>query len=344
VEVASVVRRDVPIYGEWVATLDGYINAQIQPQVIGYIIKQDYREGSLVHKDDVLFEIDPRPFQAALDLAKAQLAQAEAQLGNANLNVKRDVPEAEAGAIPKSQLDTDTQAQLAARAAAAAGKAAVEQAELNLGFTKVRSLIGGIAGIAQVQVGNLVSPTTVVTSVSDVDPIKAYFPVTSEQYLQMAAEINRASSDPQAASTDIPLQLILSDHAQPGRLLFADRQIDQQTGTMRLAGAFSNPGNLLRPGQYGKVRAVTELRKGALLVPQRAVTELQGSEQVAVVGRNDQVSIRTVQTGERVGAMWIIARGLSADDRVVAEGTAKVQDGSFVTPIPFTATAAANQP
>jgi membrane fusion protein (multidrug efflux system) len=346
VQVTPVVQQDVPIYGEWVATLDGYVNAQIQPQVSGYIIKQDYREGSYVHKDDVLFEIDPRPFQAALDLAKAQLAQAEAQLGNATLNVKRDIPEAQAGAIPKSQLESDQQAQLAGRASVAAGKAAVEQAALNLGFTQVRSLINGIAGIAQVQVGNLVSPSTVVTSISDVDPIKAYFPVTAEEYLKMAGEINNTQK-PGASSTDIPLQLILSDgraHGEPGRLLFADRQVDAQTGTIRLAGAFPNPGNLLRPGQYGKVRAVTELRKGALLVPQRAVTELQGAAQIAVVAPDDKVSIRTVQTGERVGPMWIIASGLEPGARVVVEGAGKVQEGTLVTPVPFTATTTAGRP
>lgn len=342
--VVKVLQQDVPIQGEWVATLDGYVNAQIQPQVSGYIIKQDYREGSFVHKGQVLFEIDPRPFQAALDMAKAQLAQAEAQLGNASLNVKRDIPEAQAGAIPKSQLDTDTQSELAARAAVAAGKAAVEQASLNLGFTRVRSLISGIAGIAQVQVGNLVSPTTVVTSVSDVDPIKAYFPVTADEYLRMASKISQASK---AGGPTFPLQLVLSDgrvHPQPGRLLFADRQVDQQTGTIRLAGAFPNPGNLLRPGQYGKVRAITDLQKGALLVPQRAVTELQGSAQVAVVGADHRVTIRTVQTGDRVGTLWIITSGLRPGEEVVAEGADKVGAGSLVTPLPYTATAAGVQP
>lgn len=344
VPVVKVLQQDVPIQGEWVATLDGYVNAQIQPQVSGYIIKQDYREGSFVHKGQVLFEIDPRPFQAALDMAKAQLAQAEAQLGNASLNVKRDIPEAQAGAIPKSQLDTDTQSELAARAAVAAGKAAVEQASLNLGFTRVRSLISGIAGIAQVQVGNLVSPTTVVTSVSDVDPIKAYFPVTADEYLRMASKISQASK---AGGPTFPLQLVLSDgrvHPQPGRLLFADRQVDQQTGTIRLAGAFPNPGNLLRPGQYGKVRAITDLQKGALLVPQRAVTELQGSAQVAVVGADHRVTIRTVQTGDRVGTLWIITSGLRPGEEVVAEGADKVGAGSLVTPLPYTATAAGVQP
>ncbi len=344
-EVATVVQQDVRIYSEWVATLDGDVNAQIQPQVTGYLIKQDYREGSLVQQGQVLFEIDPRPFQATLDMAKAQLTQAEAQLGNADLNVKRDIPEAQVNAIPRMQLETDTQAQLAAKAGVAAGKAAVEQAALNLSFTKVRSLISGIAGIAQIQVGNLVTPATVLTGVSDVDPIKAYFPVSGDEYLRIASKVNPDAVDLLARSERIPLELILSDgstYAHAGYVLFADRAIDQQTGTIRLVGAFPNPGDILRPGQYGKVRAMTEVRKGALLVPQRAVTELQGSNEVAVVGPGDKVVIRTVQTGERVGAMWVITSGLSAGERVVAEGADKVANGSTVTPEPFTSASPAS--
>jgi len=338
VEVATVIQKDVPIYGEWVATLDGYVNAQIQPQVSGYLIKQDYREGSLVHKDDVLFEIDPRPFQAVLDQAKAQLAQAQAELGNASLNVKRDIPEAQVSAIPQSQLDTDTQTELAGKAAVQAGQAAVEQASLNLGFTKVRSLITGIAGIAQVQVGNLVGPTTILTGVSQVDPIKVYFPISGDEYLHLAGRIGTGSMNMLANSSRVPLQLTLSDgsvYPRSGRILFADRQVDPQTGTIRIAAAFPNPANLLRPGQYGRVRAVTQMRNGALLVPQRAVSELQGSYEVAVVGSDDKVTIRSVQVGERVDTMWIINKGLNAGDRVVAEGTLKVRDGSTVTPVPF---------
>jgi RND family efflux transporter MFP subunit len=338
VEVASVVQKDVPIYGEWVATLDGYVNAQIQPQVTGYLIKQDYREGSLVRKDDVLFEIDPRPFQAVLDQAKAQLAQAEAQLGNATLNVKRDIPEAQASAIPQSQLDTDRQSELAGKAAVEAGQAAVEQAALNLGFTKVRSLITGIAGIAQVQVGNLVTLTTVLTAVSQVNPIKVYFPISGDEYLKLANKIGAGTVDLLSKTAAVPLQLILSDgstYPHDGKVLFADRQVDQLTGTIRIAGAFPNPGNILRPGQYGRVRAMTQMRKGALLVPQRAVTELQGSYEVAVVGPDNKVTIRTVEVGERADTMWIINRGLNPGERVVAEGTLKAKDGSKVTPVPF---------
>ena len=341
VQVAPVLQKDVSLHSEWVATLDGYVNAQIQPQVTGYLIKQDYREGSFVHKDDVLFEIDPRPFQAVLDQAKAQLAQAEAQLENATLNVNRDIPEAEANAIPHSQLENDTQLQLAAKATVAASRATVEQAALNLSFTKVRSLISGIAGITQVQVGNLVTPATILTAVSQVDPIKTYFPIGAEDYLRIADKIHPETVNLLSSAAPIPLQLILengSPYAHDGSILFADRQVDQQTGTIRIVGAFANPGNILRPGQYGKVRAVTQILKGALLIPQRAVSQLQGSNQVAVVGPDNKISLRAVQTGERVDTMWIISSGLKAGDRVVAEGTQKANEGSTVTPVPYTAT------
>ena len=339
VQVAPVVQKDVSIYSEWVATVDGYVNAQIQPQVSGYLIKQDYQEGSFVHKDEVLFEIDPRPFQAVLDQAKAQLAQAEAQLGNAALNVARDIPEAEANAIARSQLEGDMQGQMAAKASVAASRAAVEQAALNLSFTKVRSLISGIAGIAQVQVGNLVTPSAVLTGVSQVDPIKTYFPISGEEYLRIADKIHPETVNLLSSTAPIPLQLILSNgstYARSGSILFADRQVDQQTGTIRIAGAFPNPGNILRPGQYAKVRAVTEVLKGALLVPQRAVSQLQGAAQVALVGADNKITIRAVQTGELVDTMWVITSGLTAGDRVVAQGVQKVKDGSTVTPTPFT--------
>jgi RND family efflux transporter MFP subunit len=345
VQVVRVTQRDVSISSEWVATLDGYVNAQIQPQVTGYLIKQDYREGSFVNINDVLFEIDPRPFQAVLDQAKAQLAQAEAQLDNAMLNVKRDIPEAAANAIPRSQLEGDTQTQLAGKAAVQAGHAAVEQAALNLNFTKVRSLISGIAGIAQIQVGNLVTPATVLTAVSQVDPIKTYFPISGEQYLRIADKINPGTVNLLSSASPISLQLLLSNgslYAHGGSILFADRQVDQQTGTIRIAGAFPNPGNILRPGQYGKVRAVTQILKKALLVPQRAVSQLQGSAQVAVVGADNKVTFRAVQTGERVDAMWVISSGLMAGDQVVAEGTQKVKDGSTITPVPFNTASGGN--
>ncbi len=339
VEVATVIQKDVPIYGNWIATLEGYVNAQIQPQVAGYLIKQDYREGSFVHKDDVLFEIDPRPFQAVLDQAKAQLAQAEANLGNAALNVKRDIPEAKAQAIPQSQLETDTQAKLAAKAAVEAAQAAVETAQLNLGYTKVRSLIRGIAGIAQVQVGNLVTPTTVLTSVSQVDPIKAYFPISGTEYLEIANRVNPGTVNLLSSANPIPLQLTLSNgetYAYNGRILFADRQLDPQTGTIQIVGAFPNPRRILRPGQTAGIRAITERKKEALLVPQRAVSELQGGYEVAVVGPDNKVMVRAVQVGQQVGSLWVINQGLSPGERVVAEGAGQMRDGMTVVPQPYT--------
>src|SRR5579863_5014351 len=253
VEVASVTQKDVPVQGEWVGTLDGYVNAQIQPQVSGYLIRQDYREGALVKKGQLLFEIDPRPFQAVLDQAKGQLAQAEAQKANAELNVKRDIPEAEAHAIPQSQLDTDTQSLLGAKAAVEAGQASVEQAELNLGYTRVVSLIDGIAGINTVQVGNLVGPSTVLTAVSQVSPIKVYFPISEQEYLRMADGGGPGSVDFLTHASRIPLQLTLADgstYPHPGRIVFADRQVNTQTGTIQNVGEFPNSRNLLRPGLY----------------------------------------------------------------------------------------------
>lgn len=338
VEAAPVVQKDVPIYGDWVGTLEGYVNANISPQVSGYLIRQDYHEGGLVHKGQVLFEIDPRPFQAVLDQAKAQLAEAEAQLAKATLDVNRDIPEAQAQAIPRSQLDDDQQAQLGAKASVEAGKAAVEQAELNLGYTKVRSLVSGIAGITTVQVGNLVGPSTVLTSVSEVNPIKVYFPIREQEYLRIAGKIAPGAVDFLSHAAGIPLQMVLSDgSAYPyrGRVLFANRQVDQATGTIQIVGSFPNPQDLLRPGQYARVRALTEVLKGALLVPQRAVTQLQSAYEVAVVGANHRVAIRTVQVGPTVGTQWVITSGLKTSDRVVAEGIQKVRDGEAVTPKPY---------
>ncbi len=345
VEVTSVVQRDVPIYSQWVGTLDGYVNAQIQPQVTGYLIKQDYREGSIVHKGDVLFEIDPRPFQAVLDQAKAQVAQAEAQLGAAALNVKRDIPEAQAQAIPQSQLDNDTQAKLAAKAAVEAGQAAIEQAQLNLGYTKVRSLIDGIAGIAQVQVGNLVTPSTVLTAVSQVNPIKAYFPISGTEYLRIAGQINPGTLKLHSGATTIPLQLILANgktYNYKGKILFANRQMDSQTGTIQIVGSFPNSEKMLRPGETVRIRAVTELEKGALLVPQSAVTQLQSGYQVAVLGPGNKINVRNVQVGEQTGTLWIINQGIKLGERVVAEGTQTVRDGMVVAPQPYVSSAGEN--
>jgi membrane fusion protein (multidrug efflux system) len=334
VPVTEVLQQDVPIEAEWEATLDGSVNAQIQSQVSGYVIKQDYREGASVHKGDVLFEIDPRPFQAALDLKKAQLEQARAQLGAATLKLKHDTPEASASvtASQRARLESDNQAQQTATAAVGAAEAAVEQAELNVGFTEVRSLTDGLAGVAQVQLGNRVTPATVLTSVSKVNPIRAYFPVTTDEYLRMASPVHGAGASEVAG---LPLVLVLTNgrtHPSSGELMFADRQVDEHTGTIRLAGSFPNPGNVLRPGQHARVRAVTQMRKAALLVPQVAITELQGKQQVAVVSPDRRVSLRAVQVGEAVGSLRIITSGLSAGERVIVEGTAGLQNGTMVTP------------
>jgi RND family efflux transporter MFP subunit len=340
VQVVEVIQRDVPVYHEWIATLDGYVNALIQPQVSGYLIQQNYREGALVRKNDVLFKIDPRPFQAVLDQAKAQLAQAEAQQGKTQLDVQRDTPLAKEKAIAQSQLDNDIQANLAAKATVQADQATIEQAQLNLEFTNVRSLIDGVAGIATGQVGNLVGPQAVLTTVSQLDPIKAYFVVSEQQYLAFVQR-NPTVAAREKTERQLVLELILADgsrYPRKGKFFAADRQVDVQTGAIRLAGLFPNPDNVLRPGQYGRVRFVSYIRPAALLVPQKAVTELQGMYQVAVVGSDDKVSVRTVRVGERTGSMWIIEEGVKPGERVVVEGVQKVRDGM---PVKVTAAAPA---
>ena len=338
VEVAPVIQKDVPVQGEWVGTLEGYVNAQISPQVNGYLIRQDYQEGAFVKKGQVLFEIDPRPFQAVLDQAKAQLAQAEAQMANAETNVKRDVPEAEAHAIPQSQLDTDTQSLRGAKAAVEASEAAVEQAQLNLGYTRVVSLVDGIAGINTVQVGNLVGPSTVLTAVSQVSPIKVYFPISEQEYLRMADGGSPGSVDFLTHASRIPLQLTLADgntYPHPGRIIFADRQVNTQTGTIQIVGEFPNSKNLLRPGQYARIQTPTGNITGALLVPQAAVNQQQGTYQVTVVGADSRAQLRRVQVGPRVGTLWVITAGLKPGESVVAAGAEKAKAGELVNPAPY---------
>jgi RND family efflux transporter MFP subunit len=384
VEVVKVEQRDVPIYSEWIGTLDGMVNAEIRPQVAGYLLKQYYTEGSFVRKGQMLFEIDPRPFQAALDQAKgelaraegqvvqsqgqlsqagAQLSQAEANQGKTQLDVDRYTPLAKEKAITDQEYDNAVQANLAAlaqvkaskagvetanaaivaaKAAVEAAKAAVATAQLNLEFTRITSPIDGIAGIAQAQVGNLVNPTSgPLTTVSTVDPIKAYFTLSEQEYLNFIKH-SPTQSEWEAANKKLELELILADkstYPEKGRFFIADRQVDQKTGSIRLAGVFPNPGNTLRPGQYGRVRAVTSMKTGALLVPQRAVTELQGSYRVAVVADDGKVSIQPVKVGNRVDSMWVIESGLKPGETVVAEGTQKVRPDMVVTTKPFVALA-----
>jgi len=332
VEVASVIQKDVPIYSEWVATLDGYVNAQIQPQVTGYVIRQTYKEGSFVRKGQILFQIDQRPFQALLDQANAQLAQAQAQLGKTEMDVDRDTPLAKERAIAQSQLDNDIQANRAAKAAVKAAEAQVEQAKLNLEFTDVKSLVDGISGIAQVQIGNLVNPTTVLTTVSQINPIKAYFSISEQEYIHFADRIN-AETQKDIPSNGPPFDLILADgsvYPHKGMGLLTNRQVDVTTGSIQVVCSFPNPQNFLRPGQFGRLRAAPDVRHGALLVPQKAVSELQGSYQVAVVGADNKVSLRAVTVGDRAGPMWIVESGVKAGELVVVEGLQKVQNGATV--------------
>src|SRR6202163_2353475 len=349
VMVAQVEQQDVPVYGQWIGTLAGQVNANVQAQVTGYLLRRDYQEGSLVRTGQLLFEIDPRPFQAALEQAEGQLAQATAQLANAEavqgrtqLDVERYTPLAKEQAASQQDLDNANQNNLAAKATVATDKAqiktaeaAVETAKLNLGFTQINSPVNGIADVSKAQVGDLVSSSSgTLTTVSTLDPIRDYFTVSEQDYVQLKKQFS--GSDKQRWK----LQLILADgtiYPHEGVFYFAGRAVDQNTGSIQLAALFPNPGNVLRPGQYGKVRAVVRTQKGALLVPQAAVTDLQGSYQVDVVGGDDKVAIRSVKVGERSGTMWIIQDGLKPGERVVAEGQQTLRPGTTVAPKPFVA-------
>lgn len=374
VQVAVVEQRDLPVRREWIGTLNGLVNAAINAEVTGYLLRQDYAEGSFVHKGQLLFEIDPRPFQAAVDQAAGQLAQAKAQVTQAQavlvqaqaqllsaeanqrksqLDQEKYVPLFEDKAVTRQDLDNAVQtnqsnvAQVAAAkaqvetskaqieaagAAVKAAEAALETAKVNLGFTRLTSLIDGIAGTATVQVGNLVTPSSAaVTTVSTLDPIRAVFTVSEQEYLSLART---------DALHHLQLKLILADgsmHPHDGRFFFADRQVDPNTGAIQMTALFPNPGNILRPGQYAMVRAVTGEDKGALLIPQPAVSELQGGYEVVVVGGGNKVATRQVQVGDKVGTMWVITQGLKPGDRVVVEGQQKVRSGMRVQPKPYSA-------
>lgn len=349
VSVVTVQASDVPLRNEWVGTMDGYVNAQIQPQVSGYLIKQNYREGSVVSKGQVLFQIDPRPFQAALDQARGQvgqaqgaLGQAQAQLGLAEINVKRDTPLAEQRAIAQSQLDNDKQsaAQMtanvrAAEAQIATAKAAVETAELNLGFTQVRSLISGVAGQATTQVGNLVSPQSVLTSVSQMDPIKVYFSISDSEYLSLSNLTGKKTSDLLSSAADLPLTLALSNgdkYPHKGHIVFVDRQLNAQTGAIRIAAAFPNPGNILRPGQFGRVSAETRVQHHVILVPQVAIQELQGTQQAYIVGSDNKVKVVNVTLGPQVGTDWVVEGGLAPGSHVIVDNLQKLREGAPISP------------
>lgn len=333
--VISVTPTNVPLFEEWIGTLDGFVNAQIRAQVTGYLLKRDYAEGSEVKKGDLLFEIDPRPFQAALDQAKAKLDQDKAQQAKTALDVKRYTPLAKEEAISQEELVDAVQANLSAKAQVKADEAAMENAELNLGFTKVTSPVDGLAGTALAQVGDLVGQSgSVLTTVSTINPIQAYFQVNEASYLNFWRHLVGGDK----TNEDVPLQLMLSDgttYPEVGRFFYADRQVNPNTGTLQIFALFSNADFILRPGQYGRVRAQTQTRTNVLAVPQRAVSELQGSYQVEVVGATNEVHLRNVKVGEQFGSQWIIEEGLNAGERVIVEGTQKAKEGTVVNPQPF---------
>ena len=344
VEVVGVAQRDVPIYMEWIGSLDGNVNAVIRPQVTGYLVKQNYREGDLVKQGQPLFEIDPRTFEAAVEEAKGLRAQQMARFETTKANLARIKPLAAVNAVSQKDLDDATGAHLSAKAQLEAAEASLKTAKLNLGFTKITSPVTGIAGIAKAQIGDLLSPSmpTELTTVSVVDPIKAYFNISEREYLKFANAAAAAGKRPD----HVPLELFLVDgslYPHPGKSAVLNRQVDTTTGTFKVAALFPNPENLLRPGQYGKIRATMSVDKGAMLVPQRAVTEIQGKYLVAVVGADNKVDIRPVTVGERIGTEWIISKGLQPGEQVIAEGTQKVRPGVTVTPKPFAAGAPAEK-
>jgi membrane fusion protein (multidrug efflux system) len=326
VVVTAAIQQDQPVVREWIGTTAGDVNAEIRPKVDGYLLRRAYVEGGYVRQGDLLFEIDARQSQAGLQQARANLTQAEAALAKANRDVARYEPLAREHAISQQELDNARSAQEAAQASVGALRASVEQARLNTSWTHVTAPISGIAGIAQAQVGNLVSPQSVLTTVSRVDPIRVAFPMSEQEYLHF-------QNDPVMRKAE--LELVLSDgsvHPHKGHITVSGSSVDVKTGTIQVVGLFPNPGNVLRPGQFAKVRAVTEVRRGAILVPQRAVNELQGTYQVAVVGPNNMAEVRPVKVGARVGTMWIVEEGLAAGERVVLEGFSRVKNGTPVSP------------
>jgi len=344
VEVVGVAQRDVPIYMEWIGSLDGDVNAVIRPQVTGYLVRQNYREGDLVKQGQPLFEIDPRTFEAAVEEAKGLRAQQLARFETTKANLARIKPLAAVNAVSQKDLDDATGAHLSAKAQLEAAEAALKTAKLNLGFTRITSPVTGIAGIAKAQIGDLLSPgmATELTTVSTVDPVRVYFNISEREYLKMVGSLGEGKRPGQT-----PLDLFLVDGSQyphQGKVAVFNRQVDTTTGTFKVAALFPNPDNILRPGQYGKVRATMSVEKGALLVPQRAVTEVQGKYLVAVVGADNKVDIRPVTVGERIGGEWLIRKGLQSGEQVIAEGTQKVRPGATVNPQPFAAGAPAEKP
>jgi membrane fusion protein, multidrug efflux system len=336
--VTDVIRQDVPIVREWIGSLDGSVDADIRARVSGYITSQNYREGTIVHKGDLLFQIDPSTYEAAVEQAKSSLAQAEANQLQTQQTEDRETKLFEQKVESQQNRDNAVQSNTAAKAEVQAQKAALRQAQINLDFTRITAPVTGIAGIANAEVGDLVSPSDSqpLTTISAVDPIKVYLNISEQDYLTYAKRAEQNRSQDKASP---PVQIILADgtlYPQPGKFSAADRQVDQQTGTIRLAALFPNPDNILRPGGFVRVRVTVRQIPGALLVPQRAVNELQTSYEIAVVGADNKVQIRTVKVGDRVGMLWVIEDGLKPDDRVIVEGSQKVRDGQIVKPAPWT--------
>lgn len=331
----------IELPGEWLATLDGNVNAQIRPQVSGYLVRRNYREGATVRRGEVLFEIDRRPFENAAAQARAHLAEAKAQLAKAERDLARDKPLAEQRAIAQSQLDNDMSAHDAAQAAVESAQSALNTAQLNLGFTRVTSLIDGVAAIATAQIGDLVGPQTLLTTVSQLDPIKAYFPLSEREYLAISDRLRGPGGPARLWQDSGGLTLLLADgsvHPKRGTVLAIDREVDPKMGTIRVSAIFPNPGNVLRPGQGARIRAQTSVIPDALLVPQRAVSELQNGFQVRLIAPDNRVAIRTVTLGARVGSRWVVTAGLKPHDRIVVDG-ASLRDGATVAPHPYAAPA-----
>ncbi len=337
--------ENVPVTAEWIGTVQGMVTANISAKVQGYVLSKDYKEGSTVKAGQVLFQLDPRLYQAALDQAKGQLAEAQAKLGKTQLDVKRFTPLAAESAISQQELDDAIQANLANEAAVEAGQAAVESAQVNLLYCTISSPIDGTAGIANAQVGDLVGPSTAqsLTTVSTVDPVRVYFPVTEQAYIayaNMQAQLKRTVETP---DPQFSLHLYLANGAEypiSGNFYFANRQVDTTTGTLMVAGLFANPDFILRPGMYARVKAVTHVLPNALVVPQAAVMTVQGTYQLGVVGPDDKLEIRTVKVGEKSGQDWVITSGITANDTVVVSGAQKLPEGTVVKMSPYVPTVA----
>jgi membrane fusion protein, multidrug efflux system len=338
VEVTGVVQRDVPIYQEWVAQLNGQVNADITPKVQGYLLKRDYSEGFFVHKGQLLYEIDPRPFVASLDQAKATVAVTVAQQTEAENNVTRDRPLAAQNAIPQKQLDTDISTLAATTAQVNAAKANMVQSELNLSWTKVLSPIDGVAGVSNSNVGDLVGTATKMTTISQVNPIRAYFNISETDYLGRAQEISRMVRGNRAQEKPVPIEFIQTNgiaFPAKGKIVLVNREIASQTGTIQIAAEFPNKDGILRPGGFGNVRIETGTSEHALLVPQAAVIEVQSMYQVVVVSPENKAMFRPVKVGERVGQDWIITEGLKPGEKVIVQGFMKVREGTPVIPKPY---------